>query len=292
MQERQIEDFNKPTQKIIQTLKLHGTQTILGTGADKQIDYYSDIDLQESNVCKAGEDTYPAILKMFQKKYDEVDKIPNAFITDFKCGVQRGGIPVRWNKQSIQAGEQIIDGKLYRFVDCLKQTSIIKMDIIALIDGKFTEFSENYYFTIGNRKTYRPLNAKELGVALLRDFKKYLAMDKPFKALKRLYSQQKLSDSVNKKIVRFLNSKVGRVNKTMGDLEIIGDVMKYDVAEDVIRKNLRLIAEDADKYKQPILEISQLPIDQIKPAIEEIMGQMKKQISKKTKDFIIRSVQM
>lgn len=292
MNKREIKDFDNSTQKIINILKLHSTQTILGTSGDKQMDYYNDIDLQETNICKNEKDVYIAILKMFQKKFKEIDKIPNTFITDFKCGVQRGNVPVRWDKKSIKEGQQIIDNKLYRFIDCLQQTSIIKLDIIALIDGKFTEFSENYYFTFGKRKTYRTINKSEVLIGLLREFKKYIANDKPFKALKRLYSYKKINDSVNKQMINFLNSKTGKLNKIVGDLEIIDTIMDFDIDETIIRNNIRIIAEEADKYKDNILEISYLPLEELRNSLIQLIEKIKKHINKRTMNFIEKNVEL
>lgn len=287
-QVRRITDLDEKTQGVIKLLKVHGTQTLLGTGADKLMDYISDIDLQEFVKCKDDGKVFKEILKIFQDKYKEVDKNKNIFITDFKCGVLYGNVPLRWDKESIKKGFQIIEDRKINFIDCLKQTSIIKMDIIALINGKFTEFSENYYFIFGKYKTFNVIDKHYLDVALLRSFQKYFKEGKPFKALKRLYSYQKKNDKVDKKIIKFLNSKTGKLNKLAGDLEIVIDVFDLEPDERTIKKNLRFIRKDLPKpYKNKLNEIIKIKDkEQLKEKLGELVKEIQEPIKKATYEFI------
>jgi hypothetical protein len=98
---------------------------------------------------------YPSILLslLFQKKYKKAELDANNFITDFKCG-EVNGIPVGWNKETMKTGKQVVNSKTIYFTDCLVMKSVMKMDIIALMNGVFTEFSENYYIKIGKTTNY------------------------------------------------------------------------------------------------------------------------------------------
>lgn len=290
MAKRKLNDFNNKTQEVIKLLKLHGTQTILGTGADKLMDYISDIDLQEFVKCKNDDETiFKEILIIFQDKFNKIENKSNIFITDFKCGVLYGGIPIRWNKDTIKKGYQIIEDRKINFIDCLKQTSTIKIDIIALIDGKFTEFSENYYLTLGNYKTFNDINKHYLNVGLLRNYQKYIKEDKPFKALKRLYSYQKLNNKINPKLITFLNSKIGKLNKLSGDIEILINILDLPIIQEVIKRNLQLIADELPSlYKNKLKEIinNYSNNEELKIKLEQLREEINNKIRENTNKWI------
>ena len=137
--------------KVIDILKIKDVQRI-GSSSNPKIKYASDIDLRE--IIQTN-DFFPEILKKFQQKFSIAQNDPKIFITDFKCGMFRGQ-PVRWNKYTIKDGFQNIDGINIHFINCLQQKSSIKMDIIALVNQIFTEFSNNYYFTFPDGFTTMP----------------------------------------------------------------------------------------------------------------------------------------
>ena len=89
---------------VIDILKISNIETI-GSSADSNIKYVSDIDLQE---IIHTDDFYTTILQKFQKKFIEAQNNPNVFIIDFKCGMFRGEL-VRWNKKTIKT---IVDIKI------------------------------------------------------------------------------------------------------------------------------------------------------------------------------------
>lgn len=103
--------MNKREQRIANILTLFTDQRVIGSSSDSNILYYSDVDLDEKNIFKNDADAYNHVLKMFRSKYREVGKLSNVFITDFKCGVLPGGIPIRWNLRAIKLGTQIIEDK-------------------------------------------------------------------------------------------------------------------------------------------------------------------------------------
>ena len=207
---------------VIDILKISNIETI-GSSADSNIKYMSDIDLQE---IIHTDDFYTTILQKFQKKFIEAQNNPNVFIIDFKCGMFRGE-PVRWNKKTIKTGYQNINGINISFIGCLQQKSIIKMDIIALIRGIFTEFSNNYYFVFSNGFSTMPGNNNKLGEVFLLDFKQKMKDKKYFKALKQLYSYFKIKKNkkMQNKLLDFFNSDVGKLNYQINNLQIIYDVI-------------------------------------------------------------------
>ena len=130
------------------------------------------------------------------------------------------GQPVRWVKHSVKQGYQTIDGIRLEFIDCLQQKSTIKIDIIALVNGIFTEFSINYYLVFFNGFSTMPITGNKLSDIFIMEFQKYLKLKKYFKALKRLYSYFKAMKNkpYQKKLLQFFNSDVGRLNYQINGL--------------------------------------------------------------------------
>ena len=72
--------------------------------------------------------------------FDFIKSVDNTIITDFKLGENSKGEPLRWTYEEIKRREN--NG--LTFEDALKQKSIIKMDVVTLLNGRFIEISEVY----------------------------------------------------------------------------------------------------------------------------------------------------
>jgi hypothetical protein len=138
------------------------------------------------------------------------------------------------------------------FVDCLQQQSIIKMDVISLVNGLFTEFSEMYFINFGDFKTYNPITTKKENIEtnLLLDVQSYAGDENYYKALKRLFAYLRISESnpaLLKTLVNFFNSKVGELASYKSDLELITIMLEQTfrkVKESDIRYNLTYIEKN------------------------------------------------
>lgn len=286
--------------KVAQSLQIDGDQSLLGTGGDEQITIVSDYDLQEIIEYKedeVGVPLYKKILKFFQQFYKDAreNKTQVPFIMDFKCGVMEAGEPVRWKYDSIMKGYQMINDKKVFFIDCLQEKSVVKIDYLAFLDGKYVEFSSNYYFTFGDDTTYHPITTQNIITSLLIDGKDKIYKDgKSFKGLKRIYSALKLTDidkSKLKFIVNFLNSKNAEINKVAGDLELIGDVLNSDfrkVPMKIIRENIKTLVEDCPKkYKTYIKALLHLKDkDKLIEQINNVYYLMMKEVNEVAERFI------
>jgi len=278
---------------VIDILKIKNVEKI-GSSADPNIKYASDVDLQEF---VQTDDFFETILHKFQDRFRKAERNPNVFITDMKCGKFRG-LPVRWNKQSIKRGHQYIDNIKINLVDCLQQKSIIKMDIIALIDGVFTEFSNNYYFTFSDGFTTMPISTMKLSDIFLHEFQEKMRDKKYFKALKRLYSYFKVrkNKKYQNKLITFFNSDIGKLNYQINGLQIIYDVIgnsfrtpkKSDVRHNllVIQKNL------PNEYKSLIDQImNKSTLSHMKPEMKKTIDQLTEVVNQQTMNFIDKEIE-
>jgi hypothetical protein len=223
---KEPKDYTKKERDVFAFLSLHGTQRVVGTASVKEVEYASDYDLMEYVSFSRGVEVYECVLDLFREKYRTAYKSKTVWITDFKCGVLHGGQPIRWTKESIEAGFQVIEDRKVNFIDCLQQKSIIKMDVISLIDGLFHEFSEMYFVHFGDFKTYNPVTTKKENIetSLKLDILNYTGKGNYFKALKRLFAYLRISEKDPKLVetlVDFFNSRVGELNSYKSDLELI-----------------------------------------------------------------------
>jgi hypothetical protein len=277
---------------VINILKIKNVQKI-GSAANPKIKYASDIDLQEIvNV----NGFYTEVLEKFRKKFLKAESMKNVYITDFKCGRFRQQV-VRWNRHTIKDGFQTIDGHRINFVDCLQDKSTIKMDIIALVDGIFTEFSNNYYFIFSKGFSTTPVIANTLSDIFLMEYQKYFKLKKYFKALKRLYSyfKEKKDSKHEALLLNFFNSDVGYFNSHVNSLNIIYDVMenpfKQPSKSDII-KNLRFVQFNLpSKYKELIDGILRKPTMQLmRNEIQKVIDELTEVVNKYTLDFIQKEI--
>jgi len=215
--ERKPDEFKQSIQHVFDILAIRGKFNIIGSASNQDILYYSDFDLSTFEKV-----SLESIKKIFQDKFKEALKDPTIFITDFKCG-EIDGEPVRWNKTNIKTGSQIVDGKRITLEECLLMPSTIKMDIVALIDGDFVEFSDNYYLSVNGVKNYsdEEVSKNVLLKELEKSAKEYYDEPNYFKYLKRVFSIKTMKNQSTTKLVDFFNSQVGLLNKSKTDLETL-----------------------------------------------------------------------
>lgn len=214
---RKPDEFKQSIQHVFDFASIRGKFNIIGSASNEEILYYSDFDLSTFEKV-----SLQSIKRIFQDKFREAQKDPAIFITDFKCG-EVDGEPVRWNKTNIKTERQIVNGKEITLDECLLMPSTIKMDIVALIDGDFVEFSDNYYLSVNGQKNYsdEEVSKNVLLSELEKSAREYYNEPNYFKYLKRMFSIKTIQGKSTKKLVAFFNSQVGLLNKSKTDLETL-----------------------------------------------------------------------
>ena len=250
MEERKY--YPASVESIFHLLTIQGKYRVIGSAKLSGVKYSSDYDLQEF-VEEPKIVHYPTfLLHLFQAKFKMAERNPNIFITDFKCGEIRG-VPIRWNKSTIQEGKQKVGRKTVTFEECILMKSVIKMDVIALLGGSFIEFSENYYLKLGSFTNFTKLSATKVQKSLLEDAKEYAKEGDSFKSLKRIFAFLNLKKgrlTEKKKLLDFFNSSVGFLNKSKSELQILGTLLdnsfrKPQVSD--ILNNLRMIQRNINQ---------------------------------------------
>ena len=235
MNEKQYNNNNK---KIAKLMSLESKVNIVGSTKIRRNLYYSDYD-SFSTVKGKNENI---IYNHFMSVFDIIRNSENTIITDFKLGENAKGEPLRWIYEEIKRREN--NG--ITFDQSLKQKSMIKMDIVTLLNGRFIEITEVYNIFIDGESNsdYSKENIKH---ELMHDMIEQIEEGNYMKALKRRYSLLNLENknkALREKLIDYFNSPVGLLNRSKSDLETMLTVIqspKYDIDE--IRNSLQMLKE-------------------------------------------------
>jgi hypothetical protein len=157
------------------------------------------------------------------EEYNNIKKINN--LDDLK-EYTRKIYTLRWTLKDITAGiKKLSNNRKISFIEAITTyNSVIKIDILALIDNEFIEMSNMYEFYIGNEKS--EVGSKVLS-GIKEDIKNYWEDNKKMKSLKRLFSIAKITKQYKlvDKLINVFNSNIGLLYKTTGDLENVIDLI-------------------------------------------------------------------
>ena len=245
--------------KAFQFLSISGVNNLVGTSADKAIKYSSDYDLNEMfRKPRYGKYYLDNLYKCFLEKFRKARHNPNLYIVDFKCGLDTDGEPLRWNDTDMERGWKMLkDGRKISFQECLLVKSIMKLDVIALVDGIYRDITEVYFIKLGDSANFlqHDLTKGHVRAELERSYDTLVRVDNNyFKALRRLYSLDKLEGrkKEQKVLVEFFNSPVGILNKARSDLDTLILVLSQPKFRDrdlkALDRNLQLILKSIHKY--------------------------------------------
>lgn len=152
---------------------------------------------------------------------------------------------LRWTAKEILKGEKNIRGETYKLIDAFKDPSIFKMDIIALIGGRFVEFSIMY--ELRDKKGLRiNLYRTDIKKSIEEDIAVFKYTKNYSKLAKRLFSllNYKISKNPNKKdinkltkIIDIFNSDVGLLYQVKTDMKVLMELLE-DHKQDVSIKDI------------------------------------------------------
>jgi len=263
---KQLIDFSDKIQKVFNLLTISRKFRVVGSAALKNIRYVNDYDLNE--LYSRNFDTKEAldlIYKMFVEKFQVCEKDPNCFITDLKCGVDSDGEALRWDKKDIKKGfKELEDGRKLTFQECILSKSTFKLDVVKIIDGVFTEFSDNYFIKLGEESNFFPHNLTKdhLQTSLKQSYEEYFYnYQNLYKGLKRAFSYYLMEGEgknahLLKKLMKLFNSPVGKLYNVKGQLGTILLVMENKNGFRVpkikdIKRNIQLIWKSLEYLPVP-----------------------------------------
>ena len=234
--------YNNNIKKIAKLMSLESKVNIVGSAKIKRSIYYSDYD-SFSTIRGKNENM---IYNHFKSVFEIIKSSENTIISDFKMGEFRGK-PLRWDYEAIKRREN--NG--ITFDDAIKQKSMIKMDVVTLLNGRFIEITEVYNIFIDGESNF-DYSKENVRKELTDDMLKQIQDGNYMKALKRRYSLLNL-DNKNKaereKLIDYFNSPIGLLNRCKSDLETMLTVIqspKFDIDE--IRERLQMLKEQISAF--------------------------------------------
>ena len=265
-EKKELKDFSDKIIKVFNLLTISSKYRVVGSASLKNIRHVADYDLNELYEKQLDtNDALDLIYKMFKTKFAECEKDPTCFITDLKCGMDTDGEPLRWDKNDIKKGYKVLkDGRKIPFQDCILQKATFKMDLIKIIDGKFAEFSDNYYVKLGESANFFPhdVSLDHLKNNLKHSYEEYFYIYRNlFKGLKRAFSYYLMDgEKKNKipltKLLHYFNSPVGKWYQIKGQLGTLALVMenasgfrKPKISD--IKNNIKIILDELRDFQMP-----------------------------------------
>ena len=212
--------YNNNIKKIAKLMSLESKINIVGSAKIRRNLYYSDYD-SFSTVKGKNENM---IYNHFRSVFEIIRNSENTIITDFKLGENAKGEPLRWTYEEIKRREN--NGITFEMA--INQKSMIKMDIVTLLNGRFIEITEvyNIYIDGSSNADYSKENIMK---ELIDDMNEQIKEGNYMKALKRKYSLLNLENKnkeVRDKLIDYFNSPIGLLNRSKSDLETMLKLFK------------------------------------------------------------------
>ena len=276
--------FNDNIKKIFNLLTVQGTYFLIGSSDLRSILYASDYDLMEF---VKGKMTVDKVAQIFYDKFKMALKTPNVYITDFKCGLDSDGEPLRWTKEDMKNKYKILhNGQKIKFEECLMTKATLKMDIIALIDSVFTEYSENYYLDIKGEKNYtaKDIDRDNIIKSITNDYKDYREHGKYYKSLKRLFAtlkMQNINDVITAKLVQLFNGQIGLLNKSVNEFSILQLMLEQNFKPVKIQQ----IYDNLQICKQSLSNVFEISFK------DNIFNEIEKMCKIKNKKILVKKIE-
>jgi len=233
----------------------------------------------------------------------QLDKLKNSKDEDELYENARKLWTLRWDKDEIDKGYKILSkGRKKTFYDALDDKSIIKIDIVAYINGKFVEFSNIYELYSGDKVINLALT--NIVESVKEDIRLYHKNKKWFKMLKRIFVIARLRKDIKliETLTGLFNSNVGLLYKIRADFEtlallldkgytpidkihnsiqtlkgMLGNVYEFKVGSEKLYNNILNIIEHSSIIKNP---------DEIRKGLEWLNDTLLDIINKKALEYI------
>lgn len=153
---------------------------------------------------------------------------------------------LKWSLDELNKGKKTLpNGDIIKFDEILDDGTVIKIDILAIIDSIFWDITQIYEFW--NRGEPLFFNKTKLGEGIEESFKKELKDKNYTKALKRLFSLARFKKDypLIKKLTDIFNSNIGLVYKIYNNFDLLSTVF-----EKLDKKQIKNILEKMKDFIQ------------------------------------------
>lgn len=148
--------------------------------------------------------------------------------------VLRGYWVLRWTAEEILQGYKLLRGNYKMYLDvALSQGTIVKLDTISYVDGRFVEVTNFFLITLLDKMGTRSVLSEELKdyeQSLLMDIYKYYETS-PLKSIKRLWMylafKRRICDL--NLFTPLFSSEIALYSQILADLEVAIDLLSPDI---------------------------------------------------------------
>ena len=240
-----MKKYHQKIHKITNIIAITSKVNMVGSASRKKSIYYSDYDLYEV----VDNHTPNQLYNHFKSIYSQINIMPNTIVSDFKCGIDKKGNPIRWDYNAMHRGET--NG--VSFIDALKMRSMIKIDVITLINSRIIEISEVYSITLDETSNIENTEKDYIKQDILQEYKQIIKNGNYFKALKKMYSIIRLENENDRQLdilINYFNSPIGLLYRIKSDLETILLIINEKKFEtDIIIQSLHLMNEQLSSFQ-------------------------------------------
>ncbi len=254
--------------------------------------YFSDVDINDTITIEGtSEQVTEYFLKEIRALLYDIYRNSNVYFSDFKAGVDNKGESVHWTLDQLLSSTN--DEKL---IEAFQQESVIKVDIIAPYGDRFIEASTFFILANVNEKGKKKyLNIPDdffvkFTQALKKEVIKY-ANEKPFKAVKRLWSLGRVNNDLKllKKLAPMIDSNLSLLSQINADLETL--ILMLEKIEQLPTQEMAI---EVDQFKERLATIAdiELPLDDLDMSFNDIRNTlMNGVIDMKTRQALIQSIE-
>lgn len=204
---------------------------------------------------------------------------------------------IRWNEKEVEQGYKILKGGVkLSLQDAMRDETVIKIDIWAPIEGKYTEIS-NMFFTVlekpGNQIQLLNSEAGDYMRELYHQVEKYgsPAFYNPFKMLKRIWNIARFTDNdkLVKQVTPMFQGDVARINQIsseIGTIILMVENLKKSFPTEAIIKQI-------DDFKNRLSFVYEFEYGEVKvmKLIDQIISLFIAHIQRNRRKMIIKKLE-
>ena len=217
-------EYNDNVKDVFHLISYKAHKPIVKGSNSMRFKYASDYDLfsvvkTNENIDKLRKDVALEFRKIGERIKANKDYI---YFMYFMCGKDSDGKPLKWTLQEMTKGKR---GNL-SMADSLD--GIIKIEVIAYIDGMFVPFSDVFEFYNQNKGVNQEKITIDTVDSLKRDIEKYTKENNLMKVLKRKFIIADVENNakLREKLVSVFESDIGKIYKVKSDLGNMKSVLE------------------------------------------------------------------
>lgn len=229
-----------------------------------------------------NDEEYSTMCRALSVIKDTQDTNTHSMVYDYIFDLIRNKRILRWSKQELLNSYKIVDGERYTLAEALNDETIVKIDLISLVNNKFVEVTNIIFLaypevTPTGEIEYIPINVSEEQLhksGLSADIEKLYysnAFYSPFKSCKRIYAEMRHLKNFEylTKLAPIIRGEISLLYQLKSQIDTFLIVIRRTKGQ----RNINLINDQLQEIKgrlNYVLGVSQEQIKDFSKDIDEI----------------------